>query len=60
MGQRRPDVTNFWLTQLNNVTTEQCYAIFNQIPKTEISNIDIEFASKMLELNKKRLLEAGQ
>lgn len=57
LGQKRPKAAQFWLQRLSNITPEQCQTIFNNIPKTEISDITIEFSMKLLELNKMRLLE---
>ena len=58
LAKRRKKAAQFWLEQLRKITPEQCTAIFEQIPKTEISETAIEFALTLLELNKKRLLEA--
>jgi hypothetical protein len=57
LAKRRKKAAQFWLEQLTTITPEQCTAIFEQIPKTEISEIAIKFALTLLELNKKRLLE---
>jgi hypothetical protein len=57
LGQIRPDTARYWLQRLRTITPEQCRTIFNNIPKTEISDITIEFSMKLLELNKMRLLE---
>jgi len=54
---RRPEAAQFWLQRLSDIAPEQCQSIFNNIPKTEISEITIEFSMKLLELNKIRLLE---
>ena len=60
LANKRKNATQFWKQRLQEISIEQCTAIFEQIPKTEISETAIEFALAMLELNKTRLLEATQ
>jgi hypothetical protein len=60
LANKRKNAAQFWKQRLQEISIEQCTAIFEQIPKTEISETAIEFALAMLELNKKRLLEATQ
>jgi hypothetical protein len=54
---KRPAAARFWLQRLSDITLEQCQTVFMNIPKTEISDIAIEFSMKLLELNKMRLLK---
>lgn len=60
LAKKHKNAAKFWKQCLQEISMEQCTAIFEQIPKTEISETAIKFALKMLELNKKRLLEATQ
>ncbi|MGB4497209.1 MAG: hypothetical protein WBI40_00800 [Methylococcaceae bacterium] len=60
LTNKRKNAAQFWKQRLQEISIEQCTAIFEQIPKTEISETTIKFALAMLELNKKRLLEATQ
>lgn len=55
-AKRRPKSADLWLQRLNDISLDQCQNIFNRIPPTEISEITIKFALKLLELNKERLL----
>ena len=56
-GQKRPEAAKFWLQRLSDISAQQCEAVFMKIPETEITKTTIEFSLKLLELNKKRLLE---
>ncbi len=56
-ADKRPESAKVWLKRLGDICPEQCQNIFNRIPPTEISELAIKFAMKLLELNKKRLLE---
>ena len=55
-AKKRPKSANLWLQRLNDISLDQCQNIFNRVPSTEISEITIKFAMKLLELNKERLL----
>jgi HipA-like C-terminal domain len=54
---RRPKAAKLWQQTLGNITKEQCLAIFERVPATQISELAIEFALKLLEINKQRLLQ---
>lgn len=56
-GKKRPEAAKFWLQRLSDISTQQCEAVFVKIPETEITKTTIEFSLKLLELNKKRLVE---
>jgi hypothetical protein len=45
-----------WLEKIESITKEQTLQIFTSIPSTKISDMAIEFAQKMLYINKIRLL----
>ena len=45
-----------WRQMLGDISKQQCLAIFERIPATEISETAIEFAVTLLELNKQRIL----
>ncbi len=47
----------YWLEQLNRISPLDTRPILNRIPKEEMSDVTLEFAQKMLELNRERLLE---
>lgn len=49
--------TLYWLDKVENLNLDDIIEIFNRIPKDLISEISIKFALKMLEENKKRLLD---
>lgn len=57
LAAKRPESAKVWLQRLGDINPEQCQNVFNRIPPSEISGTAIEFAMKLLELNKKRLLE---
>jgi hypothetical protein len=54
---KRPQAAQLWLQRLGDISSEQCQNIFNSIPPTEITTTAAEFAMKLLELNRNRLLE---
>jgi hypothetical protein len=45
-----------WLASLDRASLEDAKSIFDQIPRAIISEVAIEFALKLLELNRQRLL----
>ena len=45
------------LNKIDNLRIQDVLDIFRKIPKELISEISIEFAIKMLEINKKRLMQ---
>lgn len=53
---RRPNGARLWKEMLGDISKQQCLAIFERIPATEISETAIEFAVTLLELNKQRIL----
>lgn len=56
-AQRYPQAALVWLEKLSSISLEQTYQLFNQIPKSRISDVAVEFANNVLQLNQKRLLE---
>lgn len=58
LATKRPESAKVWLKRLGDISPEQCQNIFTRIPSSEISETAIEFAMKLLELNKITLLEA--
>lgn len=56
-GKINKEATLFWLNNIEMLNIDDIINIFKRIPKDLISQISIEFAIKMLEENKKRLLE---
>jgi len=56
-AERSPDAAKIWLDQLNQVSEKACQSLFEQLPDSEITPLAKQFAIKMLELNKQRLLE---
>lgn len=57
--KKRPEAARYWLNRLELITQRDCKNIFRKIPSTEIDRIAIQFALKLLEINKNRLL-AGE
>ena len=51
-----PMAAHVWLSRLKSVSKANILEIFSRIPNTRISTIAIEFAIKILEFNKDRLL----
>lgn len=49
-----------WLDRLAGIEQGAMLSVFERIPKERISPVAIEFALKMLEINRKRLLELRQ
>lgn len=55
-GAVRPHAARAWLKRLEQVPAEDTEQIFDQVPAERISPLAVEFAHKMLEINRKRLL----
>ncbi|HLO85676.1 MAG TPA: HipA-like protein [Nostocaceae cyanobacterium] len=54
---RYPQAANIWLNRLESISKENMLSILNRIPqKNRISDIAVEFAQSILELNQNRLL----
>ncbi len=56
-AKENKDSTMYWLNKIDNLRIQDVLDIFRKIPKELISKISIEFAIKMLEINKKRLMQ---
>lgn len=55
-AKMRPDAAKAWMERLAKVTLQDTKTIFDKIPANWITDVAIEFAQKMLELNRARLL----
>jgi hypothetical protein len=55
-GKVRPEAARWWLASLTEVSWRDVQIIFEQIPRSLIGDVAIEFALKMLHLNRGRLL----
>ncbi len=55
-----PDASKIWLEKLESVTIDGVTEVFERIPEERISNAAKEFAIKLLETNRRRLLELKQ
>ena len=54
------DIALYWLENLENLDISKIKDIFNKIPNNLISDVSIEFALKILEENKERLLKVKE
>jgi len=54
----RPGASRYWIEALSGLGSSDFESIFDQIPKPLITTLAREFALRMLEANKRRLLEA--
>ena len=52
----RRDAARFWLSKLEETSLSDARSIINRVPKEEMSDIAKEFAQRVIELNKQRLL----
>ena len=48
--------SNYWIGKLGSLDNNQVIDIFNRVPKCYISDIESQFALKMLELNRERII----
>jgi hypothetical protein len=55
-GKIRQKAATTWLESLERLSLQGAKIIFDQIPRDRISEVAIDFALKMLELNRRRLL----
>ncbi len=51
------NIADYWLSKLENLDICEVREVFNKVPKDYISDTSIEFAIKILEENKKRLIK---
>ena len=58
-AQVRPSAARFWLGRLAGVNPDGVRAVLSEIPESVASPTAKEFAAKMLELNRERLLAEG-
>ncbi len=56
-ANRRPEAARLWLKQLEGISSSDTRSIFERIPKTEITEVGIEFTQRILGLNSERLLK---
>lgn len=56
-ASKRPEAARLWLKQLEGISPSDTRSILERIPKTEITEVAIEFTQKILELNRERLLK---
>ena len=54
------DIAIYWLENLESLEINKVRDIFNRIPEHLISDVSIEFALKILEENKDRLMEVKE
>ncbi len=55
-GGRRPFAARAWLERLEAVSSDDCLRILERLPPDEITPVAMEFAERMLTLNRQRLL----
>ena len=56
-ASKRPEAARRWLKQLEGTSSSDTRSILERIPKTEITEVGIEFTQRILELNSERLLK---
>jgi len=56
-ARERPKAVQLWLKQLEGISSSDTRSILERIPKTEITDVAIEFTQKIIELNRERLLK---
>ena len=55
-GKLYPEAADAWLSRLEQVSASDTRSILEQVPVDRISSVGVDFAHKVLELNRKRLL----
>ena len=60
VAQRYPQAASVWLEKLSLISSDETNQLFNQIPKSRISDIAVEFANNVLNLNQQRLLKVRE
>jgi len=56
-SQFNPEASRFWLEKLDNVTMEMVASVFGRLPSGRISDESTQFAMRVLEINRQRLLD---
>lgn len=55
-GKMRPGAAKYWLGNIERVSSQEVQLLFEKVPPERITDVAIEFALKMLDLNRQRLL----
>jgi hypothetical protein len=55
-GSIRPGAANAWIDRIERVSDQDTRQVFNKVPPDRITPVAIDFAQKMLEINRNRLL----
>ena len=59
-ARSRPSAATAWLLRLEQVSLRKTRSLLEAVPPDRITPVAIDFAQKMLELNRKRLLESRE
>jgi len=59
-ARSKPQAARYWLGRLDAVTKAEVAIIMSDVPRERISDTAIEFASRLILINKDRLVEAGK
>jgi len=59
-AQHQPEAGRRWLSKLETITEAEVAIIMNNVPRERISDTAIEFASRLILINKNRLIEVGK
>lgn len=54
-----PNAARYWLNKLDNISSNDTLRFFRKIPSTHITQPAIDFAQKILSINKERLLSSS-
>ena len=54
-ASKKPEAARLWIKQMEKVSPLDTRSILERIPKTEISDVTIDFTQRILELNRERL-----
>jgi len=59
-AQHKPAAARHWLAELDAITEAEIAMIMRNVPPERISDMAIEFATRLILINRNRLLKAGE
>ena len=55
----KPEAARSWINRIAEISKREIRTILNRIPRSEITETSADFAEKILELNRERILHSG-
>lgn len=59
-ARHKPPAARYWLDKLNAITDAEVAILMSNVPRERMSDTAVEFASELILINKRRLVEGGK